>query len=446
MELIFALEGFLWSGPLLVMLMGSHIYFTLRLRGVQRYTLRGIRLSLGTGRGAGGMSAFGALATSLAAAIGTGNIIGVATAVALGGPGAVFWCWLTGALGMATRYGETLICLRHRRCEKSGRARGGAMYVMEDVLHRRGMGAVFAWMGVAAAVGTGALIQSNAIAAVLAPKGVPLWLTGAVTMVGAGAIILGGARSIAGVCEKLVPAMSALYLAGCAMVLCRCGDTVPAALGEILRGAFLPRAAGGGFVGSTLATALRYGTARGLFTNESGMGTAPLAAAAGPGERPEDEALVSMTGVFWDTVVLCAMTGVTLVAAMLKYPALFQGAGAGTMCLRAFSCIPGGEWILTISLLTFAFSTVVGWCYYGECCVEYLLGKRGVTGYRICYLLSVFLGAFVRLEWVWSLGGILAGAMALPNILMMLLLRREITPPESPPAGHNNQLLDKTIV
>ena len=446
MRLIFALEGFLWSGPLLVMLMGSHIYFTLHLKGIQRYTLQGIRLSLGTGRGAGGVSAFGALATSLAAAIGTGNIIGVATAVALGGPGAVFWCWVTGVLGMATRYAETLICLRHRRCEKNGKAQGGAMYVMEDLLHRRGMGIAFAWMGVAAAVGTGALIQSNAMAAVLEPKGVPLWLTGAVTTVCAGAIILGGAKTIAGVCEKLVPAMSALYLAGCVMVLCRCGDAVPAALGEILRGAFLPRAAGGGFVGSTIATALRYGTARGLFTNESGMGTAPLAAAAGPGMRPKEEALISMTGVFWDTVVICAMTGITLVAAMLKFSELFQGAKAGNMCLRAFSCIPGGEWILTISLLTFAFSTVVGWCYYGECCMNYLLGARSVTGYRLSYLLSVLLGAFARLEWVWSLGGILAGAMALPNIWMLLLLRREITPPGRPAAEQTAQLSDRTIV
>lgn len=446
MRMIFALEGFLWSGPLLVVLLGSHIYFTLHLKGVQRYTLRGIRLSLGTGRGAGGVSAFGALATSLAAAIGTGNIIGVATAVALGGPGAVFWCWVTGVLGMATRYAETLICLRHRRCEKNGKARGGAMYVMEGVLHRRGMGIAFAWMGVAAAVSTGALIQSNAMAAVLEPKGVPLWLTGAVTTVCAGVIILGGVKTIAGACEKLVPAMSALYLAGCVMVLCRCGDAVPAALGEILRGAFLPRAAGGGFVGSTIATALRYGTARGLFTNESGMGTAPLAAAAGPGERPKEEALISMTGVFWDTVVICAITGIMLVAAMLKFPVLFQGANVGTMCLRAFSCIPGGEWILTISLLTFAFSTIVGWCYYGECCVDYLLGDRGVTGYRISYLLFVLLGAFVRLEWVWSLGGILAGAMALPNILLILLLRREITPPGSSTAEQSEQLPNHIIV
>lgn len=430
MGLILALERMLWTVPLPLLLMGSHLYFTVHLRGIQRHTLRGIRLSVGSGRvGNGGISAWGALATSLAAAIGTGNIIGVATAVALGGPGAVFWCWLTGVFGMATRYGETLVCLLHRKKNAVGENTGGAMYVMRDVLGWKRMGTIFAVMGIAAAVGTGALIQSNAIAQTLGEKGVPLLLTGILVTAVAGAVILGGVGSIAKVCEGLVPAMSGLYLLGCIGVLIRCGGQVLPALELILRSAVTPRAAGGGFVGSTILTAARYGMARGLFTNESGMGTAPMAAAAGPGAHPQEEALISMTGVFWDTVVICAMTGITLVAAMLEFPDRFEHAAAGTLCFRAFSCIPGGEAILTVSLITFAFSTVVGWCYYGECCTAYLFGEKGVLPYRIAYLLSAFLGAFAGLELVWSIGGILAGLMAAPNVMMLFALRKEITAP-----------------
>ena len=402
MELILALERMLWTVPLPLVLMGSHLYFTLHLRGIQRHTLRGIRLSLGSGRkGNGGVSAWGALATSLAAAIGTGNIIGVATAVALGGPGAVFWCWLTGVFGMATRYGETLVCLNHRAKKSDGSETGGAMYVMRNVLGWRKMGALFAVMGIAAAVGTGALIQSNAIAQTLGEEGVPLLLTGILVTVMAAAVILGGV----------------------------CRTQVIPALVLILKSAVTPRAAGGGFVGSTIVTAARYGMARGLFTNESGMGTAPMAAAAGPGEHPQEESLISMTGVFWDTVVICAMTGIMLVAAMLKFPERFREAGVGTLCFRAFSCIPGGKTVLMISLVTFAFSTVVGWCYYGECCTEYLLGRGWVPPYRIVYLASTFLGAFAGLELVWSIGGILAGLMAVPNVMMLFALRKEITAP-----------------
>ena len=432
MELILALERILWTVPLPLILMGSHLYFTLHLRGIQRLTLRGVRLSLGSGRkDNGGVSAWGALATSLAAAIGTGNIIGVATAVALGGPGAVFWCWLTGLFGMATRYGETLVCLKHRHVKPTGERTGGAMYVMRDVLGWRRMGAIFAFMGVAAAVGTGALIQSNAIAQTLGEKGVPLLLTGILVTVLAGAVILGGVQSIAKVCEGLVPAMSILYLLGCLAVLIRCRAQLLPAVELILKSAVTPRAAGGGFVGSTILTAARYGMARGLFTNESGMGTAPMAAAAGPGTQPKEEALISMTGVFWDTVVICAMTGITLVAAMLSFPEQFQNVAVGTLCFRAFSCVPGGEAVLTISLVTFAFSTVVGWCYYGECCTEYLLGTRWVLPYRIVYLASAFLGAFAGLELVWSIGGILAGLMAVPNVLMLFAMRKEITAPDA---------------
>lgn len=420
--MILWLERVLWSGPLLAALLGSHIYFTGRLRA-QRWTLRGIRLSLRPGRGEAGVSSFGALATSLAAAIGTGNIIGVATAVALGGPGAVLWCWLTGVLGMATRYAETYLTLRHRRVCPDGTALGGPMYVMEDRLKHRKMGRCFALLGVAAAVGTGSLIQSNAIAGALRPA--PPWLTGAVVTLLAGLVILGGLRSIARVCEKLVPAMAAFYVLGCLWLLWSNRALLPETFLVIVRGAFTPRAAGGGFVGSTILTAARYGTARGLFTNESGMGTAPLAAVSAPGTAVE-EALVSMTGVFWDTVVICALTGLVLVSSMLGSPELFQEAQAGELCYLAFSGMPLGRWVLTISLVVFAFATIVGWCWYGECCCRYLWGESAVGVYRMCYLAGAFAGAFGGLETVWSLGSLLSGLMAAPNLMCLMALRKEI--------------------
>ncbi len=425
MDIILWLERLLWSGPLLVGLMGSHLYFTAKLRGIQRKTLLGIRLSLRPGRGENGVSSFGALATSLAAAIGTGNIIGVATAIALGGPGAVLWCWLTGVLGMATRYAEAVLTLKYRQ-RRDGQYRGGPMYVLADRLRLPGLAKCFAVLGISAALGTGAMIQANAVGVTLESEAhIPPLLTGAVLAVLAGMVLLGGVRSVASVSEKLVPAMSALYLLGCAGVLW----TNRALLGEtfhiIWAGAFTARAAGGGFVGSTIRTAARYGTARGLFTNESGMGTAPMAAAAAPCRNPSQEALVSMTGVFWDTVVICAVTGLVVVSSMLRCPALFAGMGAGTMCSAAFSLIPMGDWILTVSLTVFAFATIVGWCWYGECCWSYLWGGSRLLWYRLLYLAAVLAGAMGGLELIWSLGSILAGLMAVPNLISLWLLRDE---------------------
>ncbi len=421
MQVILWLEKALWSGPLLLGLMGSHLYFTLGLRGIQRRTLQGIRYSL-CGDG-GGVTSFGALTTALAAAIGTGNIIGVATAVALGGPGAVFWCWLTGVLGMATRYAETVLVLRHRRQRPDGTIAGGAMYVLEDRLHMPRTARCFAGLGVAAAVGTGALIQSNALATVLRPQISPV-LTGLGTTILSATVILGGIRSISKCCEKLVPAMAGLYLLGCLAVLWVYRQYVPQALQVIVTGAFVPRAPVGGFVGSTILSAARSGTARGLFTNEAGMGTAPMAAAAVPSPDPAREALVSMTGVFWDTVVLCAMTGLMLVSAMLGAPEQFVHTDPGTMCTLAFSAIPFGAQLLTLCLMTFVFSTIVGWCWYGVCCWRYLFGNT-LSWYRVLYLSAVFLGALGGLELVWSLGGVLAGLMAIPNLICLWRLRRE---------------------
>lgn len=430
MELIFRLESLLWGGPLLILLMGCHVFFTLYLRGPQRYTLRGIRLSLGRGKGESGVSPFGALATSLAAAIGTGNIIGMASAVALGGPGAVFWCWVTGILGMATRYAETVLTLKYRKILPEGESLGGPMYVMDKALHRPWLGAVFSILGVGAAFSTGAMIQSNAVGLCLYDVGLPKLATAVVLTLAAGAILVGGARRIAGVCEKMVPAMGALYLLGCVGVLYGNRQTILPALRLILRAAFTLRAAGGGFVGSTLMGALKYGTARGLFTNESGMGTGPMAAAAASCRSLEGEGLVGMTAVFWDTVVICAMTGVTLISAMVAHGEQFVEAGAGQMCALAFGNMPGGELILNGSLCIFAFATVVGWSHYGRVCWEYLFGPDATGIYMLCYLAAAFLGVFLRLETLWSLGGIVAGLMAVPNVVSLFLLRKEISPPD----------------
>lgn len=422
MELIFTLERFLWSGPLLLALLGSHVYFTGKLGFVQKHTLRGIRLSLS--RTQEGISPFGALSTSLAAAMGTGNIVGMATAVALGGPGAIFWCWLTGILGMATRYAETFLVLRYR--PEPGR--GGTMYVLEK-LGKPGLGKVFSFLGVLTAIGTGAMIQSNAAGTSLDTVGIPRLASGVMLTALAAVILFGGVKKIASFCEKLVPAMGALYLTGCGILLYVNRSAVLPALSLILERAFLPGAALGGFVGSTLRSALAYGTARGLFTNESGMGTAPMASAAGLCRSPGTEALVAMTGVFWDTVVVCGVTGLTLVSAMAAHPALFVGAEAGQLCVRAFSLFPGGGVLLTVCLWIFAFATIVGWSWYGECCAGYLWGGNAVTGYRILYLAAVFCGVFAETEAIWSLGGILAGLMALPNVYCLLRLRNEVEGP-----------------
>lgn len=426
MELIFELEKLLWSGPLLILLMGCHLFFTVRTKGIQRHTLRGIRLSLESGAAEGRVSPFGAMATSLAAAIGTGNIIGMASAVVLGGPGAVFWCWVTGILGMATRYGETVLTFRYRRRLENGAWAGGPMYVMELGLKKPWLGRLFSLFGVAAALGTGAMIQTNAVGTCLAEVGLPPLVTGLLLTAAGGAAILGGVKTIAAVCEKLVPAMGGAYLLGCMGVLLVNRGAAGEALRLIVSGAFTARSIGGGAVAGTFMTALRYGTARGLFTNEAGMGTGPMAAAAGPCRSPAKEALAAMTGVFWDTVVICAMTGLALVSSMAAHPEAFANVGADRLCTVAFSDLFGGEVLLTVCLCIFAFATVVGWSWYGECCTEYLLGSRWVMAYRLLYLASAFCGVFLKLDVLWSLGGILAGLMAVPNVYSMVKLRREI--------------------
>ena len=380
-----------WGWAMILLLLGTHIFMTIRTRGIQRRVFQGIRLSVTKDPEAEGeVSQFGALTTALAATIGTGNIIGVGTAIALGGPGAVLWCWLTGVFGIATKYSESLISVKYRVKTRDGRMLGGAMYALERGLHMRWLGLLFAVFGGLASFGIGCATQVNAIASVCKENlGIPGWIVGVVAAVLVSLVIFGGIKSIANVCEKLVPFMAFFYVLGCLIILVINYDYLIPALQTIVVLAFKPGAAAGGLIGGGIMQALHFGVARGLFSNESGMGSAPIAAAAAQTRNPVRQALVSSTGTFWDTVVVCAMTGLVLVTSIMKNPNInVQNiSDGGVLTSLAFDQIPVvGPLILVVGIITFAFSTVLGWAYYGERCVEYFAGKKVLIPYRILYI------------------------------------------------------------
>jgi len=414
----------LWGWPMIVLLLGTHLYLTIRLRFPQRHILRAIRLSVTRDDGAeGDVSQFGALATSLAATIGTGNIVGVATAVALGGPGAVLWCWLTGVLGIATKYAEGLLAVKYRVRTSDGTMLGGPMYALERGLGWKSLAVVFCVLTAVAAFGIGNTVQSNAISLLCRETyGIqPLW-TGIVLATMAGLVILFGVRGIARFCTAFVPLMALLYVLGCLYILCVNGAYVWQALRLICRSAFTPEAAGGGFAGTTIMMTARYGIARGLFSNESGMGSAPIVAAAAQTKDPVRQALVSSTATFWDTVIICALTGLVLVSSIIAYPDVDYSNG-GALTKMAFEKIPVvGAPLLTFGIVTFAFSTILGWSYYGERAVEYLSGKRYLIIYRVLYVVAILAGAVVQLTVVWNLADLLNGLMAIPNLISLLAL------------------------
>ncbi len=418
------LGSVLWGWPMMVLLLGTHLYLTVRLRFPQRNIPTAIRLSVRKDRGAGGdVSQFGALATALAATIGTGNIIGVATAVALGGPGAVLWCWLTGFLGISTKYAEGLLAVKYRVRTPGGRTLGGPMYALERGLGWRGLAVLFSVFTALAAFGIGNTVQANAIATLAFDSyGVPPWATGALVTVLAGAVLLGGLRSVARVCATLVPLMSALYIVGCVYILCVNHAFLWRAVCLICEAAFSPGAAGGGLAGGAVMVAARYGIARGLFSNESGMGSAPIVAAAARTRNPVRQALVSASGTFWDTVVICALTGLVIVSSIIAYPDISIENGA-TLTKAAFSKIPMvGTPLLTFGMLTFAFSTILGWEVYGERAVEYLGGGRWAPGYRAVYIVALFVGSVMGLGVVWDIADCMNALMAIPNLLSLVFL------------------------
>ena len=427
-QLVTWVDGKVWGWGMILLLLGTHLFMTVRTGFIQRKTItKGIKLSVSKEPDADGeVSQFGALATALASTIGTGNIIGVGTAVALGGPGAVLWCWLTGVFGIATKYSESLIAVKYRVKTEDGRMQGGAMYALERGLHMRWLGLIFAVFAGFASFGIGCATQVNAIATVCNEnlhinKAVVGIIVGVLTAV----VIFGGIKSIARVCERLVPFMALFYVLGCIVILGINYDYIIPAITTICRLAFQPGAAAGGLVGSGIMLAMRYGVARGLFSNESGMGSAPIAAAAAQTRNPVRQALVSSTGTFWDTVVVCLMTGLVLVSTIMKNPAINANeiTDGGVLTSLAFDQIPViGPLILVVGIISFAFSTILGWAYYGERCVEYFAGKKGLIPYRVLYIAVAVIAPVVALDVVWDIADILNVLMAIPNLIAVLLL------------------------
>ena len=450
------ISSWVWGLPTIILLLGTHIFLTIRLRFPQRHILKAIKLSFSKDKDAEGeVSQFGALATALAATIGTGNIVGVGTAVALGGPGAVFWCWLTGVLGMSTKYAEGLLAVKYR-VNSEGRMLGGPMYAIENGLantHRgiarwfwKLMAISFAFFTAIATFGIGSTVQANAISTMSQQTmGVSPVVIGGIVTILAAAVIMGGVKSIARCCQTLVPLMAGIYILGCITILIMNSHYLWPAVKLIVHSAFNPAAAGAGFLGTTIMMTARYGIARGLFSNESGMGSAPIIAASAQTKNPVRQALVSSSGTFWDTVVICAITGITIVSSILAYPDINVSDG-GELTKMAFSKIPYvGTPLLVFGSLTFAFSTILGWCIYGERGMEYIASKlirrfkrargqeptaaymehrlRAVNNtYRVLFLITVYLGAVISLDLVWNMADIFNALMAIPNLLCLLFL------------------------
>ena len=423
------LDDFIWGIPMIVLLLGTHLFMTARTGFIQRKLFTGIRLSVTKDPDSpGDVSQFQALTTALASTIGTGNIIGVGTAIFLGGPGAVFWCWIAGVFGIATKYAESLIAVKYRVRTRDGKMQGGAMYALERGLNLKWLGVAFALLATIASFGIGCGTQINAIAEVIennVPFHIPPIAIGIVGGILTAVVIIGGIQSIASVCEKLVPFMAIFYVLGCIIILGINFDTLLPAIGAILRLAFTPGAVAGGLVGQGLLIAMRFGVARGLFSNESGMGSAPLVASAAQTRNPVRQALVSSTGTFWDTVVVCLMTGLVLVTTIMKNPSINMDSvtDGGQLTTLAFSQIPVlGPIILVVGIITFAWSTILGWSYYGERCAQYLWGKKSLLPYKLIFVAVVVVGPVLALDLVWTIADILNALMAIPNLIAVLLL------------------------
>ena len=428
-NIVTAIDNWIWGLPMIVLLLGTHLFMTVRTGFIQRKTFTGIRLSVTKDPDSpGDVSQFQALTTALASTIGTGNIVGVGTAVFLGGPGAVLWCWLTGVFGIATKYAESLIAVKYRVQTRDGRMQGGAMYALERGLNMKWLGVLFALLAMLASFGIGCGTQINAISEIIqgnSPIYIPPLAIGIVFAAITAVVIIGGIKTIANVCEKLVPFMAAFYVVGCLIILCINYDFILPALQAILTLAFKPGAVAGGLVGGGLRLAMQYGVARGLFSNESGMGSAPLVASAAQTRNPVRQALVSATGTVWDTVVVCLMTGLVLVTTIMKNPNINMDMieDGSQMTTAAFSQIPVlGPMILVVGIITFAYSTILGWSYYGERCCEYLFGKKGMLPYKILFIAVIVIGPVLSLDLVWTIANILNALMAVPNLVAVLLL------------------------
>ncbi len=419
-----------WGWPMIILLLGTHVFMTIRLRFPQLKVGKAIRLSVTRDKQSqGDVSQFGALATALAATIGTGNIVGVATAVALGGPGAVLWCWITGVFGMATKYSEGLLAVKYRVRTQDGRMLGGPMFALERGLNAKWLAIIFAVFTALAAFGIGNTVQANSISLLLNETyGVSQYVVGGILALLVLLVIVFGVKGISRVCSALVPFMALFYVIGCLVILGLNWQFLGESVRLICRSAFTARAAGGGFIGTTVLMACRFGIARGLFSNESGLGSAPIVAAAAQTRNPVRQALVSSTGTFWDTVVVCALTGLVIVSSIVAHPDIDCTQGAA-LTKAAFEKLPHiGPLILSVGIVTFAFSTILGWSYYGERAIEYLAGKNHKAGkvmiavYRTLFIAAVFIGSVMSLSVVWNLADIANALMALPNLAAILLL------------------------
>jgi AGCS family alanine or glycine:cation symporter len=424
-DLLNTLSGFVWGPPMLIFLVGTGIYLTIRLKGLQFFQLfPALYLALVKRReegAAGDISHFQALMTALAATVGTGNIAGVATAIAAGGPGALFWMWITGLVGMATKYGEALLAVKYRVVDERGEMAGGPMYYLERGLKMKWLGVLFAVFTVIASFGIGNMVQAHSVADALRESfGVPPLWTGIVIALATGLVILGGIHSIARIASALVPVMIIFYVLGGLVVLAINWRGIPGMFVYVIQDAFTPTAAVGGFAGATVMQAVRFGVARGVFSNESGLGSAAIAAAAAQSRHPVTQALVSMTQTFIDTIVVCSITGFVIIAT----GAWQSGTTGAALTTSAFSTGLPGSWggvIVAVGLSLFAYSTLLGWNYYGEKALEYLFGSaKFVPYYRAVWVALSFVGAVASLSTVWSFSDVMNGAMAIPNLIGLI--------------------------
>lgn len=421
------ISGWVWGPVMLILLLGTGVYLTFGLRGIpQRKLIYGFSMMFAGRKETtqpGDITPFQALATALAATVGTGNIAGVATAIHLGGPGAVFWMWVTAIVGMATKYAEAVLAVRYRETNAEGNYVGGPMYYI-----RNGLGANWKWLAVAfalfgtiAAFGIGNTVQSNSVSQVFRETlSIPSWLTGLVLAAGVFAVIIGGVKRLARVTEKLVPVMAIIYVLGALLVLVLNAEAVPGAIGLIFEDAFTGTAATGGFAGAGIIMAIRFGVARGIFSNEAGLGSAPIAHAAARTDSPVRQGVVGMLGTFIDTIVVCTMTALVIVAT----GAWSSGVTGAQLSSEAFTLgMPGpGGWIVSFGLVIFAFSTMLAWSYYGERTAEYLFGSRIITPYRVLWVIAVFVGAIAQLDFVWLVADVMNALMAIPNLIALILL------------------------
>lgn len=426
LEILNEIDAFVWGPPLLVLLVGTGILLTFRLKLLQVFKLPqalGLIFSA-KNDGSGDVNSFKALCTALAATVGTGNIVGVATAIKAGGPGALFWMWMAAFFGMATKYSECLLAVKYRTVDANGNISGGPMYYIENGLGKKykPLAVMFAIFGVLCAYfGIGTFAQVNSIVEITQiSAGIPVVYTGIALTVVVAAVTIGGLKSIATVAAKVVPAMALLYFLTTVGIMIVFADQVPAAIATVLNSAFTPTAAQGGFLGATVMLAMRSGVARGVFSNESGLGSAPIVAAAAKTKWAAEQGLISMTGTFIDTIIICTLTGLSLVVSGVWCGPLNGAAmteSAFTMAFPAF-----GSLLLLVGLVLFAFTTILGWNYYGERCVEYLMGVKAILPYRIIFICLIACGPFLKLEEIWVLADIVNGLMAIPNLIALIAL------------------------